>query len=227
MRLRRARPLDEQPNRAVAQQVVRILGIFRRHGERRHRIDPLALRPQRLAAGGEDVQPAGRRAARPRPCAAAAPITCSQVSSTSSSRSAGERLRHALRRDVAAAKIEPDRRGNGDGHQAGIGDRRQLGQPDTVGKLRQQPARRGESEPRLADAAGAGQRDEPVRGGKAQDLAENVIPADQLGNRLRQVRRRQLSGHPVATGFAGSGARRLLPCRHQPPGSHLRCRSRP
>ena len=94
--------------------------------------------------------------------AAAAPITCSQVSSTSSSTAAGERLRDALRRDCAAAKIEPDRRGNGDGHEAGIGDRRKLGQPHTVGKLRQEPARRGESEPRFADAAGAGQGNEPV-----------------------------------------------------------------
>jgi hypothetical protein len=35
-----------------------------------------------------------------------------------------------------------------------------------------------------------------MRSDKAQDLAENLIPADQLGNRLRQVRRRQLPGIP-------------------------------
>ena len=143
--------------------------------------------------------------------------------------SAGERLRHALRRDCAAAKIEPDRRGNGDGHEAGIGDWRKLGQPHTVGKLRQELARRGETEPRLADAASAGQGDEPTRGGKAQDLAENVIPANQLGNRLRQVGRRQLPGDPlVGTGLRGyRAALRLLPCRHRPPGCHIGCRSRP
>jgi hypothetical protein len=122
--------------------------------------------------------------------------------------SAGERLRDALHRDLAAAKIEPDRRGNGDGHEAGIGNWRKLGQPHTVGKLRQQPARRGESKPRLADTAGAGQGDEPVCRGKAQDLVENVIPANQLGNRLRQVRRRQLAGDlPVGMGFLGIGLR--------------------
>jgi hypothetical protein len=49
-------------------------------------------------------------------------------------------------------------------------------------------ARSREGEPRLADAAGAGRRDQPMRGGEAQDLAEIVVPADQLGNRLRQVR---------------------------------------
>jgi hypothetical protein len=120
--------------------------------------------------------------------------------------SAGEGLRHALRRDCAAAKIEPDRRGYRDRHEARIGDRRKLGQPHAVGKLRQQLARRGESEPRLADAAAAGQRDEPMRGGKAQDLAENVIPANQLGNRLRQVGRRQLPGDAsVGTGVEGIG----------------------
>ena len=61
-------------------------------------------------------------------------------------------------------------------HEAGIGNWRELGQPHTVGKLRQKPVRHGESEPRLADAAGAGQGDEPMRGGKAQDLAEIVVP---------------------------------------------------
>jgi hypothetical protein len=48
-----------------------------------------------------------------------------------------------------------------------------------------------EGEPRLADAAGAGQGDEPMRGGKAQDFAQLIVPADQLGNRLRQFRWRQ------------------------------------
>jgi hypothetical protein len=44
--------------------------------------------------------------------------------------------------------------------------------------------------------------------GEAQDLAENVIAANQLGNRLRQVRRRQLRGdRPVSTGLAAIGLR--------------------
>jgi hypothetical protein len=54
--------------------------------------------------------------------------------------SAGEHLRHTMRRHFAAAKIEPDRRGDRDGHEAGIGDWRELGQPHTIGKVRQQPA---------------------------------------------------------------------------------------
>ena len=38
-----ARPLDEQPNRAVAKQVLAIRVTFCRHGERRYGVDPLAL----------------------------------------------------------------------------------------------------------------------------------------------------------------------------------------
>ena len=38
-----ARPLDEQPNRAIPQRVLTIEAIFCRHSERRYRINPLAL----------------------------------------------------------------------------------------------------------------------------------------------------------------------------------------
>ncbi|HEV7995172.1 MAG TPA: hypothetical protein VGP52_02820 [Stellaceae bacterium] len=70
--------------------------------------------------------------------------------------SVAKSLRHAPRRNLAAAKIEPDRCGGGGRNQCGIGKRRELGQPHAVGKFRQQPARDGEGEPRLADAACAG-----------------------------------------------------------------------
>jgi hypothetical protein len=178
----RSRSTNSRP--AVAQQLVRILGIFGRYGEWRYRIDPLAFRPQRLAAGGEKAQRSAGSQHSLGQRGGSADHVLARVQYQHQP-TAGERPRHALRRDFAAAKIEPDRRGNGDGHEAGIGDWRKLGQPHTVGKLRQKPVRHGESEPRLADAAGASQGDEPMRGGKAQDLAENVIPANQLGNRLR------------------------------------------
>ena len=47
-----------------------------------------------------------------------------------------------------------------------------------------------EAEAGLTDASGTCQGDEPVGGGEAQDLLEFDLAADQLGNRLRQVRRR-------------------------------------
>ena len=46
-----------------------------------------------------------------------------------------------------------------------------------------------EAEARLADPPGTGQCNETVGGGEAQDLLDLVVAADQLGNRLRQVRR--------------------------------------
>ena len=56
--------------------------------------------------------------------------------------------------------------------------------------MRQQLACEREGNPCLTDTAGAGQRDEPMRGGKVQDLADLVVAADQLGKRLGQVRHR-------------------------------------
>jgi hypothetical protein len=96
--------------------------------------------------------------------------------------------------DSASAKIESDRRGNGDGQKVGIGEWRKLGQPHTIGKLRQEPARRGNSEPRLADAAGAGQGNEPMRGGKAEDLAENGVEIGKAVSSMVQLLRSVLNG---------------------------------
>src|ERR1700732_4611659 len=42
----RAYPLDEQPNRAIAQKALIIQAIFGRHGQRRYRVHPFALCPQ-------------------------------------------------------------------------------------------------------------------------------------------------------------------------------------
>ncbi|HEX6442948.1 MAG TPA: hypothetical protein VF007_12225 [Stellaceae bacterium] len=100
--------------------------------------------------------------------------------------SAGEGNRHASRRSLAF-QIQPDRRGNRRGNQAGIGEGGELGQPDSVGKVRQQFAGDRQGEPRLADAASAGQGNEPVRGGEVQDLGDLFVAADQLRNRGRQI----------------------------------------
>src|SRR5260370_8667716 len=53
LRRRRARPLDEQPNGTVAKRVPIIQPIFRGHSERWYRVNPLALCPEWLAAGGD------------------------------------------------------------------------------------------------------------------------------------------------------------------------------
>ena len=118
---------------------------------------------------------------------------------------AGQRMWPRAAGDVAGAEFEPDRRGDRGRNQAGIGKRRELGEPDAVGKFRQQLARGRDGEPRLADAAGAGEGDQPMRGGKADDFAQFIVPPDQLGDRLRQVGRRQgRSGLRRGRGRAGA-----------------------
>src|SRR5580704_608430 len=47
----RAYPLDEQSNCAVAKRVLAIRAAFCRHGQRWYRVNPFALRPERLPAG--------------------------------------------------------------------------------------------------------------------------------------------------------------------------------
>jgi len=57
--------------------------------------------------------------------------------------------------------------------------------------MRPQLACKCEGQRCLPDAAGADHRYEPVRGDEIQDLAALLLPADQLGNRLWYVGRRQ------------------------------------
>jgi len=85
---------------------------------------------------------------------------------------AGERLRHTLRRNFTTAKLQPDSGSHRGGDQPGIGEGRELGQPHAVSKMRPQLARKCESQCCLPNAAGTGQRDEPIPGDKVQDLAE-------------------------------------------------------
>ncbi len=104
---------------------------------------------------------------------------------------AGERLRDALRRRLAAAQIQSDSGRDGGGNQARIREGGELGQPHPVGKVRQQLAGKGKRKSGLPDAAGAGQRDEPMLADEAHHLIDLGIPAYQLGNRLWCIGRRQ------------------------------------
>src|ERR1700730_6680048 len=54
--------LDEQPDGAVAKRFLAIRATFRRHSERRYRVNPLALCPEWLAAPGKTPRrPGGAR----------------------------------------------------------------------------------------------------------------------------------------------------------------------
>ena len=102
-----------------------------------------------------------------------------------------ERPRDTLRGDLLAGKLKPDRGSHRGRNQAGIGQRRKLGEPHAVREFQQKPTGRRQRQPRLANAAGAGEGNEAMVRDKAQDLAQFVVPANQIGDRLWQVARRQ------------------------------------
>ena len=162
MRLGRPRPLQEQQNRAVAQRIVVSREIHRRHGERLDRIDPFAPCSERLAAGGNDVH---RGAGPQRSLGHRRGGGDDMLADIQHQQQApiGERLRHTPRRNFTTAKLQPDSGSHRCRDQPGIGEGRELGQPHAVGKVRPQLACQRESQRCLPDAAGTGQRDEPMR----------------------------------------------------------------
>src|ERR1700736_3039713 len=100
----------------------------------------------------------------------------------------GERIRDAIRRCNVTAEIETERGGDGDRHEVGIRQRRELDRPNPVDEFGQQVPGDLEAETRLPDPSSTRQGDQTVGGGEAQDLLELQIAADQFGNRLRYVR---------------------------------------
>src|SRR4029077_16117181 len=85
--------------------------------------------------------------------------------------------------------------------------------PNPIGKARQQVSRGLEAEPGLADAAGAGQGDEAMRGADVEDLIQLGIAANELGNRLWQVYRRARRGG--CRWRRPRGCLRIRPCRNR------------
>ena len=132
-RLRRARPRHEQLDRGrVAADRCAIGRRLRRHLERRHAIDVLARRAQRLAAGREDARV--RTGAQQRLGHARRRLDhVLAVVEHEQELLAAQRRGHALRRAGAGWQREPERGGDRDRDQLGIGQRRQLGDPDAVG----------------------------------------------------------------------------------------------
>ncbi len=183
------RPFDKQPNRAILQRIVLVVGILCRHGERRDRKDPFPLDLQGLAAGCENMD---RRAGPQHGLGQRRGAVDDMLAGIQHQQQppAGEHLRHPLYRNLTAAKLKPECSRNRGRNKGGIAERRELRQPHAVGKVRQQLACEREGNPCLADSAGAGQGDEPMRGGKVQGLTHLVVAADQLGKRLGQVRHR-------------------------------------
>ena len=188
LRLCRAGPRNEQPHGAVLQQVLRVPAALRRHGERRHPVKALTLCSQRLAARRQHA----RRRVGAEQCLGHARRGADEMLAIVEHQQEllrGERIRDAFGRYNVTGEVETELRGDGRRHEVGIRKRRELDSPDPVGEFRQQASCDLEAEARLADPSGTRQGDQAVGGGEAQDLLELDVAADQLGNRLGQVRR--------------------------------------
>jgi hypothetical protein len=72
------------------------------------------------------------------------------------------------------------------GHESRIAQRRQVDEEDGVRPVGERAPRRLEREPRLADAADAGQGDEARLGQQPGDVGELALPADEARERRRQ-----------------------------------------
>ena len=119
----------------------------------------------------------------------AAVRTCSQLSTTKRScrpRSASATVSMsggvALGRDAQHGR---DRRRD----RRRVADRGQLDHPHAVGKLAGHLGADLERQPGLADAADAGQRDQPARPHELGDLGDHLLPAHERAQLLREVAR--------------------------------------
>ena len=90
---------------------------------------------------------------------------------------------------------------DGDRDEVGIRQRRQLDDPNPVGKSRQQVSRNLDAEARLADAARADQGDEAVGGGKAKISSSSTsrpISSETASGRFVRRQDRAASRRPAA-----------------------------
>jgi len=134
MRLRRARPRNEQPHGAVSQRVRRVLAALRRHRERRHQVETLTLCSQRLAARRHYARcRVGAKHCFGHACRGADEMLAIVEHQQELFR--GERIRDAFGRYSAAGEVETELSGDGDRHEVGIRKRRELDSPNPVGEF--------------------------------------------------------------------------------------------
>ena len=174
--------------------------------ERRHAPGDLARDPQRLAAGGEDAQRSGRRAAARSASAAQASSRCSQLSSTSSSaarRRSGPRARRRVGRSERswhAERAAASRRRRAPGRGSGASSTSQA-------PSRSRPRRRAASsqrQPRLPAPARPGERQQPRRPASSRSSSRQLaLAADEAGERRGRLRR----GRAPALGVVPAAAR--------------------
>ncbi len=131
----RARPGDEQADGGRLEQLLTIVRVLEGYLERRHAIQVLSRRPQRLATGRHDARVRSgtqHRFGHARCCL----DHVFAIVQHEQKAFGPERGRHPLgRRAVRQRKLE--RNGDSYRHQAGVGERRELYRPHPVGEVRQ------------------------------------------------------------------------------------------
>ena len=130
-----------------------------------------------------------------------------------------ERGRQGVNGGGRTAQAHTEGLGDDGSDQLGVLQRSELGEPHPVRIAIKELVAGFDCEPRLADAAGAGQGHQSVRGKLRRDVVELGFPADQSGRLLRQV---------VAGGADGGGHRRQRARRQRRRGRHrtLACHRR-
>ena len=128
-------------------------------------------------------------------------ITCSQLSSTSSVRRAGQVLEQPLdqRRVALLAQAEHGRARWRRPRSASFSGARSTNHTPSANAL-ELLSRELQRQARLAAAADAGQRQQPRRRQQAREIGERRLAADEASARLRQVVARALRRHESARG---------------------------
>ena len=160
-----------------------VLCPFRRHLERRHPIHELSRRAQRLAAGGQHARERARHAAALRPCARPPRSHARNCRGPAESACAPSADATRSGDGAPAASVTPSAVATVTGTSSGSDSGPSSATHTPSANLGQQLARDLEAQPRLADAPGADQRDQPMRDHQIGHLAELGVSADQFGNR--------------------------------------------
>ncbi len=184
------------------------------HGERREAVLPLPGDAQRLAAGGEDVQP--RRGGEP----AGGEVGAGRdqvlaVVQHQQQRTRAQVGQHGRRGVDPQGQAEAQRGRDRRGQERGLGDGGQLDQPGTVGVARGEVGSDGACQAGLAAAAAAGEGDQRRGGERLGDRGALAPAPDQARALERQVvpcrrrRRRLIEGSLHAPSRRGPGIRPL------------------
>jgi hypothetical protein len=213
-RLVQLRPLDEQAYRGRARERLQAVAA-RRHGQRQHREALLAGGAQQLAARGQDAHVRRRLEDRVRELRRGLDHVLAVVEDQQGTVPLQVRA-DALQQRPARLLAHAERLRRLADDEPGVADRREVEEPDAVGKFVDLLGGGLQREARLAEPAHAEQREQARRAEQAPHLRELALAADERGRLVRQVVRDLVDRHPPVA--HADDAMRLLAVRrrHQP-----------